>query len=163
MCGCVHTVCVYCVCVFLCWINHVPVESRATAAVKTGSGVYDGGRYGGLLWDVGSECLLFAIIVVIMAGVGIIGVCAPAGFIITIPPCCSFSACQFIVQSPLKNFPRCQASSFPLPSVFPSFFFAVCSYALGKCVDTMCVCMCWEKGGSVKQAAQTGSVRLFVP
>ena len=66
-------------------------------------------------------------------------VCAPAGLIIT--P--RFSACQFTVQTPLKNFPRCHVAEgflFPLPLSFPSFFFVLFSSLLCfKCVDVMCV------------------------
>ncbi len=125
-------------------INHAPVESCATVAVS---------RVGGLRWDVESECLLFAIIVVITASAGISGVCAPAGLIITIPPHCGSP----VVNLPYRLLSRIspavtplKASSFPFPSVFPlsSLFFSVLRYAVRKCVDVMCVCVCLGVGVS---------------
>lgn len=56
-----------------------------------------------------------------------------------------------------------KALSFPFPSVFPlSSLFFFSSMLCFKCVDVMCVGG-WGVGGSVKLAAQTGSVRLFRP
>lgn len=145
----VHNVCIVCVsvypvcflhvCVF-CKINRAPVESCATVTISC---------EGGLWWDVGSECLLFAIIVVITSSAGISGACAPASLIITIPPW--FSSCQFTVQAPLKNFPHCQTAEgflFPLPFNFLSFFFVLFSSSL--CCKEVCghnVCMCVFGGG----------------
>lgn len=138
-------------------------SSSGAEAVKSGSRGDDSRlvtRHGvlgyGLRWEFGSECLLFAIIVVIMASTGISPMHDPVGVIIAILPRCGSPIVNLVYSSLSRISPTVtllKASYFLLYTLSPIFFVLCC--ALRKLVDTVCLCVLRlsGRGGSVKLAA----------
>lgn len=125
----VHTSCVYSVCVSVslvyvcvfCRINHAPVESCATVAVS---------HVGGLCWDVGSECLLFAIIVVIMASLAsVVCVCSSRSYhyaaVLRLSIYCTDSSQEFPPLSRRWRLPLSPSPQFSLFLLCSFQFFAM--------------------------------------
>lgn len=108
---------------------------------------------GGVVGDVGSECLLFAIIVVITASTGIAYAFAPASLIITIPPrrTSPLVNLQYRLSRISLAVTQLKTSSFAFPSVFLFVLFS-CSLCfkevcgLNACVH-VCVDVCVGRGG----------------
>lgn len=132
---CVSMHAMYIMCVFCVWLSFSGVCflqdkpcSRKSCATVARTVVGGGGVLG---WDVESECLLFAIIVVIMASTGFSGVCSRQSYhyavVLQLSIYCTDSSQEFPLLSCCWRFPLFHSLQF-LP--LSSLFFSLLCFAL---------------------------------